>query len=31
MAMEALVELGVGEIERGSKGGAIYRATAPLP
>jgi hypothetical protein len=31
MAMEALVELGVGEIERGTKGGAIYQATAPLP
>jgi hypothetical protein len=31
MAMEALVELEVGEIERGTKGGAIYRATAPLP
>jgi hypothetical protein len=31
MAMEALVELGVGEIEQGSRGAVIYRATAALP
>jgi hypothetical protein len=31
MAMEALVELGVGEIEEGSRGAVIYRATAALP
>jgi hypothetical protein len=31
MAMAALVELGVGELEEGARGAVIYRATAPLP
>jgi hypothetical protein len=31
MAMEALVELGVGEIEEGARGAMSYRAMAPLP
>ena len=31
IAMAALADLGVGEIEHGAKGGAIYRATAALP
>ena len=30
-AMEALVELGVGEVDRGSRGGLSYRATGGLP
>jgi hypothetical protein len=31
MAMQALVELGVGEIEEGARGAMSYRAMAPLP
>jgi hypothetical protein len=30
-AMDALVELGVGEVELGSRGGIAYRATKGLP
>ncbi len=30
-AMEALAGLGVGEVERGARGAAVYRALCPLP